>query len=140
MDKSLIFIIIAAVSSGIYQVLNKLIPQTVNSALGATLLSFSAFLVGSVVLIQQIPNKTQLVSGMSGIIFAILAGVSVFLINYFAQSAYKIGLPISVGAPVIIGVSLVIATVFGFFIGEKLSIIKIIGALLIISGTVVITR
>lgn len=139
MNQGIIFVLIAGVASGLYQVMNKLIPQTVNSYLGAVLLSLSAVIFGLIVLSQNI-GKAQLVSGYQGIVFAILAGVCVFFINFLAQSAYKGGLPISTGGPTIISVSLIIVAIAGIIMGEKMSFFKILGLVLIAIGSFIVVR
>lgn len=74
-----------------------------------------------------------------GIVFAMLAGISAIIIDYFALKAYGTNLSISIVGPIIMGGSIAVAVVLGFFIGESISIIKLLGIFLIIAGTVILS-
>lgn len=60
-----------------------------------------------------------------------LAGACAFAIDYFSLKAYASGLPLSVGAPIIIGCNMALVTVIGLVLGEPISLLKIIAILLI---------
>jgi len=47
-----------------------------------------------------------------------LAGLSVLLADFFILKAYKQGVQISIGGPIIIGGSIVVVTLMGFFLGR----------------------
>lgn len=70
-----------------------------------------------------------------GIVFVVLAGIAAFFIDFLALSAYSKGLSVSVGGPIIIGGSIALATIIGFFMGDSISLLKIVALILIISGS-----
>jgi len=63
-----------------------------------------------------------------------LAGLSVLLADFFILKAYKQGVQISVGGPIIIGGSIVVVTLMGLFLGEKMTLLKAVSILMIASG------
>ncbi|MEA2097478.1 MAG: hypothetical protein U9P70_00120 [Patescibacteria group bacterium] len=65
----------------------------------------------------------------------VLAGVCALAIDYFALKAYGSGLAISVAGPIIIGGSIAVAVLIGFFLGESITAVKIIGLLFVIVGS-----
>ena len=87
-------------------------------------------------LILLLPNikTTTLFSNPKGILFAVLAGICALVIDYFALKAYGSGLAISIAGPIIIGGSIVVAVLIGFFLGESITLIKIIGLAFVIVG------
>ena len=73
-----------------------------------------------------------------GIYFLIIAGVAAFFIDFLALHAYSKGLPLSIGGPVIIGGSIAIAIIIGFFMGDTITALKALGLCLIVAGTVIL--
>jgi multidrug transporter EmrE-like cation transporter len=59
---------------------------------------------------------------------------NVLVSNYFALRAYNQGMPVSIGGPIIIGGSIVLVSVAGFMMGDKISFLKLISILMIIAG------
>jgi len=59
---------------------------------------------------------------------------SVLLADFFILKAYKQGVQISVGGPIIIGGSIVVVTMMGLFLGEKMTLLKAVSILMIASG------
>jgi len=53
--------------------------------------------------------------------------------------AYGSGLAVSVGGPIIIGGSIAIAAIIGFFLGESFTWMKALGLLLVISGSAILS-
>jgi multidrug transporter EmrE-like cation transporter len=75
-----------------------------------------------------------------GFILLVLAGLCAFGIDFFVLKAYASGLPVTIGGPVIIGGSIAIATIVGFFLGDSVTAQKIIGISLVAIGAVVLAR
>jgi transporter family protein len=63
-----------------------------------------------------------------------LAGLSVLLADFFILKAYKQGIQISIGGPIIIGGSIVVVTLMGLFLGERMTLLKALSILMIVSG------
>ena len=133
----LIFAILGAITFGVWTIFHKLAAPHINQIFGAIIVSFTAVLVCLAVLLPRL-RAVELVTNRRGIIFTCLAGGAAFLIDFFALKAYAGGLPISVGGPVIIGGSIAVAIVIGFFLGESLSLLKAIGLFSIFAGSAIL--
>jgi len=68
------------------------------------------------------------------VVMCMLAGLSVLLADFFILKAYKQGVPISIGGPIIIGGSIVVVTLAGLFLGERLTLLKAVSILMIVCG------
>ena len=134
---SIIFAILAAATFGAWTVFHKLASPHINQIFGAILVSFTAVIAGTIWLLPQLKG-IQLVSSSRGVVFLILAGVCAFFIDFFALQAYSKGLLITVGGPIIIGGSIAVAAVIGFFLGDPVTLPKLIGLALLLSGAVVL--
>ncbi|MBW2973001.1 EamA family transporter [Candidatus Woesearchaeota archaeon] len=134
MNVGILFAIIAALSFGVWTVFHQYAAEHINYLFGAIIVSLTAVILGLVFLIPQIKTIT-IYSNPKGILFAALAGVCALAIDFFALKAYGSGLSISVGGPVIIGGSVAIAAVLGFFLGESITLLKIFGLALVIAGS-----
>ena len=128
MEPGIIFAIIAAIAFGLWTVLHQQAADKIHYLFGAILISFTAVIVGLLFLLPKI-KTTTLFSNPKGIIFAIGAGVCALAIDYFVLKAYGSGLAVSIAGPIIIGGSIAFAVTIGFFLGESITVIKIIGLL-----------
>ena len=131
----IIFAILAALSFGLWTVFHKLASPYINQVLGAILVSFVAVIIGSLWFIPQ-AKHVQLFTNPKGVIFLICAGVLAFFIDFFTLQAYSKGLTVTIGGPIIIGGSVAIATVIGFFMGDAVTVMKIFGLLASYCGSV----
>jgi len=129
--------IFAAVSFGLWTVFHKLASPYINQIVGAIIVSFVAVLVGLIILIPRFKH-IEFFNDWKGILFVVLAGIAAFFIDFLALSAYGKGLPVSIGGPIIIGGSIALATIIGFFMGESVSLLKILALILIIGGSAIL--
>lgn len=135
MSQGIIFAILGALSFGLWTIFHQQASSHINSLFGAILVSFTAVVVGIFIFFPKIKTVT-LYSDPKGIILLILAGVCALGIDYFALKAYSSGLEVSVGGPIIIAGSIMIAAIIGFiFLNESVSVLKLAGILLIIIGS-----
>ena len=134
MHPGIIFAIIAAIAFGIWTVFHQQAADKINYLFGAILVSLTAVVLGLIFLLPKI-KTVKLYSNPKGILFAVLAGICALAIDYFALKAYGSGLSVSISGPIIIGGSVAIAAVIGFFLGESITFMKILGLLLVISGS-----
>lgn len=133
-NERIIFAIIAAVAFGVWTVFHQQASPYINPIFGAIIISLTAVILGSIILLPQLEG-TKLFTDQKGIIFVVLAGLFAFAIDFFALKTYASGVPISIGGPIIIGGSVVIASVMGLlFLGESISLMKILGIALVIVG------
>lgn len=129
--------LLAALSFGLWTVFHKLASSYINQVFGAIVVSAVAVIVGLTILIPRLKH-IQLINDWRGILFVALAGITAFFIDFLALSAYNKGLPVSVGGPIIIGGSIALASIVGFFMGESVNFSKIIALILIIGGSVIL--
>ena len=134
MEPGIIFAIITAIVFGFWTVFHQFAADKINYLFGAIIVSLTAAILGIMFLLPQI-KTTTLYSNPKGLLFAVLAGVCALGIDYFALKTYGSGLSISVAGPIIIGGSIAIAASIGFFMGESITLMKILGLLLVIIGS-----
>ncbi|MBI3622840.1 EamA family transporter [Candidatus Pacearchaeota archaeon] len=139
MIPGLIFAVIAAIAFGIWTVFHQQASKHINNLFGAILVSLTAVVIGLIFFLPNVKNTT-LYTDPKGIIFAVLAGVCALAIDFFVLKAYGQGLPISVGGPIIIGGSIALAVLIGFFMGESINFVKVLGISLIVVGGIVLSR
>jgi transporter family protein len=132
------FAIIAALGGGTYSILQRIAAPAFNQAFGALLISLTAALVSAIVLLCTRDNR-PLYSDVSMIPWIGLIGIAAFSIDYFSLQAYSRGLPVSVGSPIFIGVSIITASLAGFALGEAVTLMKLLGIGLIVTGAVIVT-
>lgn len=135
----IIFAVLAAGAFGLWTVFHKLASPYIDQIFGAILVSLVAVIFGLIYFFVQQPHQ-KLVKDSRGVIFLILAGVSAFFIDYLALKAYSGGLSVAVGGPIIIGGSIGIAVIIGFFMGDQVTIPKLLGIFLLASGAAVLAR
>ena len=134
MNPGIFFAIIAAIAFGIWTVFHQQAADKINYLVGAIIVSLTAAILGFLILLPKI-KSTTLFSNPKGILFAALAGVCALAIDYFALKAYGSGLAVSVAGPIIIGGSIAIAALIGFFLGESVTLMKVLGLLFVIIGS-----
>lgn len=138
MSNGIAFALISACAFGVWAVFQKQASSYINSLFGALVISLTAVILGMILLWPKF-NLAAANAKPRGIVFAILAGVCALSIDYFALKAYDTGLAVSIGAPIIIAVSVAVASLIGFFLGESITLYKILGLVLIIIGSVLLT-
>jgi len=134
-QEGIYFAVLAAISFGLWTVFHQQASKFINPIFGAILVSLTAVILGSFILLPQMKGIT-LFTNQKGILFVVLAGLLAFGIDYFALRTYSSGINISVGGPVIIGGSIALASIIGlFFLGEPISLLKIFGIVLVVIGS-----
>ncbi len=134
MNSGIVFALIAATSFGLWTVFHQLAADKINHLFGAIIVSLTAVIAGVFFLIPKM-KTTTLYTDPKGVWILVLAGLCALAIDYFALKAYGSGLAISVAGPIIIGGSMVIAALIGFFMGESITLMKVLGLLLVIVGS-----
>ncbi|MBI2971576.1 MAG: EamA family transporter [Candidatus Aenigmarchaeota archaeon] len=133
-SEGILFAVVTAVSFAVWTVFHQQASAHVNPVFGALVVSTTAAILAAIVLVMQMKGQ-PLVTDQRGIIFVLLAGIAAFAIDFFALRTYASGLPISIGGPVIIGGSVLIAAVIGLVVlGESISVMKIVGIALVVAG------
>jgi transporter family protein len=132
--EGIIFAILGAVVFGLWTVFHQKAAPHIDQLFGAIIVSLTAVILGAILLLPKL-KSTILFTNSKGILFAVLAGVMALFIDYFALMAYSKGVPISIGGPIIIGGSICLATVIGFFLGESITLLKVLALVLVIAGS-----
>ncbi len=138
MNPGIIFAITAAISLGVWTVFHQLASDKIDYLFGAIVVSFSAVILGVIILLPRI-KTTNFFSSPKGILYAVIAGVCALGIDYFALKAYGSGLAISVVGPIIIAGSIAITVLIGLFLGESITLAKALGLLFVIVGAVILS-
>jgi drug/metabolite transporter (DMT)-like permease len=139
MSRGVAFILVASVAAGLWSILLSRASRSVHPIVGTGIVELSAVvLVLMVILRQRIDVRSA--SNVEGIILLVFCGLCVFTVDYFSLRAYETGLEVSVGAPIIASGAILLPAVVGPLLGEKVSLAKIAGVILIGMGIFVLTR
>ncbi|HYF04738.1 MAG TPA: EamA family transporter [Patescibacteria group bacterium] len=126
---------------GAYNFFIKVASGHIHQILGAVILQLVATLTGALVLLYLRYTNVPLKFSEQGFIYAVLAGVFVGLAEITSFIVFSKGVSISTGIPIIIGVSVIFASLLGFlFLKEPIHLQGILGIILIIAGIVLLTR
>lgn len=99
-----------------------------------------AALLGAAVLLVLKMMDSPMVVSQKGLWFAVLAGVMVGLAEITSFFLFSRGVAASVGVPIIIGGSIVVAVLLGLvFLGETLTPMHYLGISLVLAGVVILT-
>jgi transporter family protein len=133
MSASILYVIIGALGTGLWNVFISSASRQMHPLLGALITELTAFTVGALIFLPMISNGFPKVS-FKAVVMCMLAGLSVLLADFFILKAYKQGVQISIGGPIIIGGSIVVVTLMGLFLGEKMTLLKAASILMIVCG------
>lgn len=139
MNQGLGYAVIAASAFGLWTTFQQLAARHVHRLVGAIGISLTAVLLGLVVLVPS-RRSIELPASPKGILFTLLAGCCAFAIDYFALKTYSTGIEVSTAAPIIVGGSMVVASIAGLVLGERLGVEKALGIGLVILGATVLSR
>lgn len=134
MNRGMYLVIISAFSMGLWHVCVSAASKEVHPVLGAVIIELTALLIGGLVLLPVLRAGTMTFS-LKGIILVMLGGLCVLSADIFALRAYGKGVPISIAGPVMVGGSIVVVSIAGLVLGEKLSLIKALAIIMIIAGS-----
>lgn len=102
---------------GLYNVFIKMSSSHIQAVLGAVVLQFVAAFVGLGLLIYIRKTGVEpLHFNVRGIILAVLAGVSIGLVEILTFAVFSRGIPVAVGNPLIVGGSLLVTTSAGVIV------------------------
>ncbi len=133
MSTSIVYVIIGALGTGLWNVFISAASRQMHPLLGALITELTAFSVGALIFLPVLSSGFPRVS-LRAVVMCMLAGLSVLMADFFILKAYKQGVPISIGGPIIIGGSIVVVTLMGLFLGEKITWLKAASILMIVCG------
>ena len=137
MSAGVVLAVLVAVSAALYAVFARSAAQRVDSLFGAIVISSTALIIEIVLLLPRL-GHVRLYTQSRGIAFAMLAGLCAIGIDYLSLRAYGSGLRVSVGAPIIVGGSIALATAAGVALGEPIDLVKAGGVTLVLAGAIVL--
>jgi transporter family protein len=133
MSTKVLFVIIGALGTGLWNVFISSASRQMHPLLGAVICELTAVVAGTLLLLPLLSSGFPRVS-LKAVGLCMLAGLSVLLADYFILKAYKQGLQISIGGPIIIGGGILVVTLMGIFLGERMTLLKALSILMIITG------
>ncbi len=133
MSKNVLFVVIGALGTGLWNVFISSASRQMHPLLGAVICEATAVIAGTLMLLPVVssgwPQASPRAAGL-----CMLAGLSVLGADYFILKAYKQGLQVSIGGPIIIGGGILVVTVMGIILGERMTLLKAFSILMIIAG------
>lgn len=124
-----------------YNVFIKLAAQHLPPAVGAVVLQLVAATLGALWLLQLKLRGQPLPVSSRGLALAGLAGLSVGAAEILTFVVFKRGVPASVGTPVIVGGSVLLAALLGLgLLRESLTLTQVAGLTLVVAGIALLAR
>jgi transporter family protein len=133
MSARILFVIIGALGTGLWNVFIASAARQIPPLLGAVICELTAVAAGALILLPALGSGLPKVP-LKAAGLCMLAGLSVLAADYFILKAYKMGLAVSVGGPIIIGGGIIVVTLAGVLLGEKMTLLKAFSILLILAG------
>ncbi len=129
----IVYVIIGALGTGLWNVFISAASRQMHPLLGALVTELTAFTVGTLIFLPALSAGFPRVPARN-VLMCMLAGLSVLAADVFIIKAYKEGLPISVGGPIVIGGGIVVVTLAGLLLGERLTLLRAASILMIVCG------
>jgi len=140
MNLVLFLTIVAAVLLGLARVFVKLGSLNLHPLLSIVIMQATMLAVGfSIFLWKYQAIKENFIWNKNGLLFVVLAGLSLALFDICAFFIFRFGGKVSLFAPVTAGGGTIIAVLAGLiFLGEKITLLQAIGSILAVSGIIFI--
>lgn len=127
--------IATAFAFGLYNVFIKMGSNRIDQVLGAVVLQLVAVLLGAAYLLILRMGGREIESSPSGLGFAVLAGLSVGIAEILTFYVFSRGAPASLGSPIIMGGSVLVAGIVGvFLLRESLNLYQWAGIAAVVGG------
>lgn len=126
MSAGLPFILISALAAGLWFFLVAQAARQVSPLFGPAIAELTGALIAITLIFSRLRSGTLELTS-KGVVLLLIAGVCVFSVDYFSLRAYGKGLPITVGAPILTGGAIAVATTVGLLLGEPISLKKGVG-------------
>ncbi len=133
MSARILFVVIGALGTGLWNVFISSAARQVPPLLGAVICELTAVAAGVMMLLPALGPGLPKVSFKAAAL-CMLAGLSVLAADYFILKAYKQGPAVSVGGPILIGGGILVVTLAGVFLGERMTLLKALSILMILAG------
>jgi transporter family protein len=137
MSTTIAYVIIGALGTGLWNVFISAGARQMHPLLGALITELTAFTAGALIFLPALGSGFPKVPGRA-VLMCMLAGLSVLAADVFIIRAYKQGLPVSVGGPIVIGGGIVVVTLAGLFLGERMTVLKGASIPMIVCGAAIL--
>lgn len=135
------YALFAALSFGFYNFFAKLSSDKFSPTVGLLILTATSFSVALVATVFLKIFGKPIIFTRDSLALPMLAGLATGLAEIFYFITFSKGAPLGIGTTLVIGGTMIVATILGFIVlKEPLSIEKIAGFLLVIGGMVLLTR
>ncbi|EKD66401.1 MAG: hypothetical protein ACD_49C00044G0003 [uncultured bacterium (gcode 4)] len=137
----LAYAILAASSFGFYNFFTKISADKFSPALANIFIAGTSLLVAIISTIYLKMSGQSLIFTKGSLILPIMAGLFTGVAEIFYLSMYSKNAPITVGNPLVVGGTIVIAVILGIIIlKEPMNTARIAGIIFVITGLVLLTR
>jgi bacterial/archaeal transporter family protein len=127
--------LLTALAFGLYNLSIKVASGSINQIAGAVVLQVVAAILGSLLLLYIKLNGQPVLWSQKGILFSCLAGLFVGLAEILTFYVFARGVPAAVGAPIIIGGSVLVTALLGvLLLREYIAPIQVLAIFLIVAG------
>ncbi|MBI4836734.1 MAG: EamA family transporter [Candidatus Abawacabacteria bacterium] len=137
----LYFALLASASFGFYNFFSKLATDKFSASITLMFVAGTAFIVAAITTFSLKTSGLPLQFSFKHIHLPILAGFATGIAEILYFMAFAKGAPLSIGAPFVIGTTIIIASILGMiFLREPLSLLKSVGFLLTLSGLILLAK
>jgi len=135
------FAVLAATSFGFYNFFTKLTAGKLSPTIALMFIAGTSFVVAMIAtLVFKVTGQT-LTFSKNAILFPVLAGVFTGLAEIFYLFMFTKNAPLSIGNPLVVGGTIIVAVILGLIIlREPLNTVKIAGILLTLVGIALLTK
>ncbi len=128
-------------SYGFYNLFIKLSSDKLSPPIAVIFLTGASFVVALVAALIIKISGQPLSFSKNVILFPIVAGPFAGIAELFYMFMFSKGAPLSIGNPIVVGGTVIIATILGIILlREPLQAMKIVGIIVTIAGLVILTR
>jgi len=141
MKSGIFFALLSAISFGVYNFLSKLTSEKFNAVFAIVIISGASFAVSLFIAFVMKMNGQTFEYSKTTLWLPALTGVTVVLAEIAYLIAFQKGLALSIGNPLVIGGTTLVAVLLGVFaLGEQLTAIKFFAIGLIFAGLALIAK
>lgn len=135
-----LYIMMAAIAAGAWSVLMARAAKGITPIFGLIVSEVTAVLIALVAMAGLAQRGHRIRFDRASILYLVAAGVCVFLVDLMSLRAYRAGVPVSAGAPILTGVAVVVAASIGIMTGEPPLVTRVVGISLILVGILLVAR
>jgi len=141
MNSGIFFAMLSAVLFGVYNFLSKLTSEKFNAVFAMVVMSGASFVVSLLIVLMMKINGHTFEYSKTMLWLPVLTGATVVLAEVTYLIAFQKGLTLSIGNPLVIGGTTIVAVLLGVLVlGEQLTAIKFFAMGLIFAGLLILLK